>query len=76
MIQKAELADYGPVRGTIVVRPHGYALWENIQGVLDRMLKETGHQNAYFPLFIPMSLLKQEAEQGEGFYTDVAVVTN
>lgn len=53
VIQKAELADYGPVRGTIVVRPYGYAIWENIQQVLDRMFKETGHQNAYFPSSSP-----------------------
>lgn len=66
VIQKAELADYGPVRGTIVVRPYGYAIWENIQQVLDRMFKETGHQNAYFPLFIPMSFLRKEAEHVEG----------
>ncbi|WP_038057930.1 proline--tRNA ligase [Thermus amyloliquefaciens] len=76
VIQKAELADYGPVRGTIVVRPYGYALWENIQGVLDRMFKETGHQNAYFPLFIPMSFLKKEAEHVEGFSPELAVVTH
>ncbi|WP_038041570.1 proline--tRNA ligase [Thermus tengchongensis] len=76
VIQKAELADYGPVRGTIVVRPYGYALWENIQGVLDRMFKETGHQNAYFPLFIPMSFLKREAEHVEGFSPELAVVTH
>uniref|UniRef100_A0A7V4AL74 Proline--tRNA ligase n=1 Tax=Thermus tengchongensis TaxID=1214928 RepID=A0A7V4AL74_9DEIN len=76
VIQRAELADYGPVRGTIVVRPYGYALWENIQGVLDRMFKETGHQNAYFPLFIPMSFLKKEAEHVEGFSPELAVVTH
>ncbi|MFD3005747.1 proline--tRNA ligase [Thermus tengchongensis] len=76
VIQRAELADYGPVRGTIVVRPYGYALWENIQGVLDRMFKETGHQNAYFPLFIPMSFLKREAEHVEGFSPELAVVTH
>ncbi|WP_243027681.1 proline--tRNA ligase [Thermus albus] len=76
VIQKAELADYGPVRGTIVVRPYGYALWENIQGVLDRMFKETGHQNAYFPLFIPMSFLQKEAEHVEGFSPELAVVTH
>ncbi|TFU27265.1 proline--tRNA ligase [Thermus tengchongensis] len=76
VIQRAELADYGPVRGTIVVRPYGYALWENIQGVLDRMFKETGHQNAYFPLFIPMSFLRKEAEHVEGFSPELAVVTH
>ena len=76
VIQKAELADYGPVRGTIVVRPYGYAIWENIQQVLDRMFKETGHQNAYFPLFIPMSFLRKEAEHVEGFSPELAVVTH
>jgi len=75
-IQLAELADYGPVRGTIVVRPYGYALWENIQRELDRMFKETGHQNAYFPLFIPMSFLQKEAEHVEGFSPELAVVTH
>ena len=74
VIQKAELADYGPVRGTIVVRPYGYAIWENIQQVLDRMFKETGHQNAYFPLFIPMSFLRKEAEHVEGFSPELGVV--
>lgn len=76
VIQRAELADYGPVRGTIVVRPYGYALWENIQATLDRMFKETGHHNAYFPLFIPMSFLKKEAEHVEGFSPELAVVTH
>ncbi len=75
-IQLAELADYAPVRGTIVVRPYGYALWENIQRVLDGMFKETGHQNAYFPLFIPMSFLQKEAEHVEGFSPELAVVTH
>ncbi|MGQ9735980.1 MAG: proline--tRNA ligase [Thermaceae bacterium] len=76
VIQKAELADYGPVRGTVVVRPYGYALWENIQRELDRMFKETGHKNAYFPLFIPMSFLRKEAEHVEGFSPELAVVTH
>jgi prolyl-tRNA synthetase (EC 6.1.1.15) len=76
VIQKAELADYGPVRGTIVVRPYGYAIWENIQKTLDQMFKETGHQNAYFPLFIPMSFLRKEAEHVEGFSPELAVVTH
>ncbi len=75
-IQLAELADYAPVRGTIVVRPYGYALWENIQRVLDGMFKETGHQNAYFPLFIPMGFLQKEAEHVEGFSPELAVVTH
>ena len=76
VIQKAELVDYGPVRGTMVMRPYGYALWENLQRELDRMIKETGHQNAYFPLFIPMSFLQKEAEHVEGFAPELAVVTH
>ncbi len=76
VIQMAELADYAPVRGTIVVRPYGYALWENVQRTLDGMFKATGHQNAYFPLFIPMSFLQKEAEHVEGFSPELAVVTH
>ncbi|WP_456445157.1 proline--tRNA ligase [Oceanithermus sp.] len=76
VIQKAELVDYGPVRGTMVMRPYGYALWENLQRELDRMIKETGHENAYFPLFIPMSFLQKEAEHVEGFAPELAVVTH
>ncbi len=75
VIREAELADYGPVRGTMVIRPYGYALWENIQRSLDRMFKETGHQNAYFPMFIPMSFLEREKEHVEGFSPELAVVT-
>ena len=67
VIAQAELADYSPVRGCMVIRPHGYAIWENMQRVLDRMFKETGHQNAYFPLFIPESFMKKEAQHVEGF---------
>ncbi len=76
VIQMAELADYGPVRGTIVVRPYGYALWENIRATLDEMFKATGHQNAYFPLFIPMGFLQKEAQHVEGFSPELAVVTH
>ena len=76
LIQRAELADYGPVRGTIVVRPYGYAIWENIQAQLDRMFKATGVENAYFPLFIPMSFLQKEASHVEGFSPELAVVTH
>ena len=64
------------MRGTIVVRPYGYAIWENIQQVLDRMFKDTGHQNAYFPLFIPMIFLRKEAEHVDGFSPELAVVTH
>ena len=72
---KAELADYAPVRGCMVVRPYGWALWENIQQGLDRRFKETGHVNAAFPLFIPMSFLEKEKEHVEGFSPELAVVT-
>jgi prolyl-tRNA synthetase len=72
----AELAEPSPVRGCMVIRPWGYALWENMQRVLDRRFKETGHQNAYFPLFIPKSFLEKEAEHVEGFAKECAVVTH
>ncbi|MBS2006923.1 MAG: proline--tRNA ligase [Cyanobacteria bacterium SZAS TMP-1] len=72
----AELADYAPVKGCMVIRPYGYALWENIRNALDDMIKETGHQNAYFPLFIPESFLKKEAQHVEGFAPELAVVTH
>ncbi|NMB61860.1 MAG: proline--tRNA ligase [Chloroflexi bacterium] len=76
IIQKAELADYAPVRGCMVVRPYGWALWENIQKALDKRFKDTGHQNAAFPLFIPMSFLEKEKEHVEGFSPELAVVTH
>lgn len=76
VVQRAELADYAPVRGCMVVRPYGTALWENIQGALDRRFKETGHENALFPLLIPMSFLKKEAQHVEGFAPELAVVTH
>src|SRR5687767_5711613 len=75
LIMKAELADYSPVRGCMVIRPNGYAIWEEMQRALDRMFKDTGHQNAYFPLFIPQSFLSKEAEHVEGFAPETAVVT-
>jgi prolyl-tRNA synthetase len=75
LVQKAELADYAPVRGCMVVRPYGWALWENIQQALDRRFKETGHVNAAFPLFIPMSFLEKEKQHVEGFSPELAVVT-
>jgi prolyl-tRNA synthetase len=75
LVLKAELADYAPVRGCMVVRPYGWALWENIQQGLDRRFKETGHVNAAFPLFIPMSFLEKEKEHVEGFSPELAVVT-
>ncbi len=76
VIQRAELADYAPVRGCMVIRPYGYALWENIQQALDRRFKATGHVNAYFPLFIPESFIRKEAEHVEGFAPELAVVTH
>jgi len=75
VVLRAELADYAPVRGCMVVRPSGTALWENIQQGLDRRFKATGHQNALFPLFIPMSFFEKEAEHVEGFSPELAVVT-
>jgi prolyl-tRNA synthetase len=76
VVLRAELADYAPVRGCMVVRPYGTALWENCQGGLDRRFKETGHQNALFPMLIPMSFLKKEAQHVEGFSPELAVVTH
>ena len=75
-VRKAELADYSPVKGCMVIRPYGYALWENIQRPLDKMIKDTGHQNAYFPMFIPESFLNKEKEHVEGFAPECAVVTH
>ena len=75
VVQKADLADYGPVRGTMIVKPYGWALWENIQGALDSRFKATGVQNAGFPMFIPMSFLEKEASHVEGFAPELAVVT-
>jgi len=76
IVQKADLADYSPVRGCMVIKPYGYTLWERIKEELDRRFKETGHVNAYFPLFIPMSFLEKEAEHVEGFSPELAVVTH
>ena len=75
VIQRAEMADYAPVRGCMVVRPYGWALWENIQQALDSRFKASGHVNAAFPLFIPMSFLEKEKEHVEGFSPELAVVT-
>jgi prolyl-tRNA synthetase len=76
VVLRAELADYSPVRGCMVIRPWGYALWENMQRALDDMFKATGHQNAYFPLLIPMSFIEREKEHVKGFAPEVAVVTH
>ena len=76
VVNRAGLADHGPVKGTMVIKPYGYQLWENIRDVFDKMIKETGHVNAYFPLFIPKSFLAKEAEHVEGFAKECAVVTH
>ncbi|HEX6736866.1 MAG TPA: proline--tRNA ligase [Vicinamibacteria bacterium] len=75
VVLKAELADYGPVKGCMVIRPYGYAVWENMQADMDRRIKETGHVNAYFPLFIPKSFLEREKDHVEGFSPECAWVT-
>jgi prolyl-tRNA synthetase len=76
VVQQAELAGHSPVRGCMVIRPWGYRIWELMQGELDRRFKETGHQNAYFPLFLPKSALDREAEHVEGFAPETAIVTH
>ena len=76
VVMKAELADYGPVKGTMVIRPYGFSIWEAIKEQFDRRFKETGHVNAYFPLFIPKSFLSREAEHVKGFAKECAVVTH
>ena len=76
LVLRAELADYSPVKGSMVIRPNGYGIWERMQRALDDMFKATGHQNAYFPLFIPQSFLQKEAQHVEGFAPETAVVTH
>ena len=76
IIQQAQLADYSPVKGTMVIRPYGYSLWEGVQSYLDKRFKDTGHENAYFPLFIPNSFIQKEAEHVEGFAPELATVTH
>lgn len=76
LVRSAKLADYADVRGCMVIRPNGYAIWEKMQAALDKMFKETGHVNAYFPLFIPESFIAKEAEHIEGFAPECAVVTH
>ena len=76
VVLRAELADYSPVRGCMVIRPNGYGIWERMQRALDDMFKATGHRNAYFPLFIPQSYLAKEAQHVEGFAPETAVVTH
>ena len=76
VVKKADLAEHGPVKGTMVIKPYGFALWENVKDALDNMIKESGHVNAYFPLFIPKSFFAQEAKHVEGFAKECAVVTH
>src|SRR5213592_2590462 len=76
VIAKAALAENGPVRGTMVIRPYGYAIWERIQAEVDQRIKAAGADNVYFPLFIPESYLQREAEHVEGFSPELAVVTH
>src|SRR5881398_3452586 len=76
IVQRAGLAENSDVRGCMVIKPHGYAIWEKMQRALDRMFKDSGHVNAYFPLFIPKSFLEKEAEHVEGFAKECAVVTH
>jgi prolyl-tRNA synthetase len=76
VIREAKLAEHSPVRGCMVIRPTGYAIWENMKAELDKMFKETGHENAYFPLFIPKSFLSKEAQHVEGFAKECAVITH
>ena len=75
VVQRSELADYSPVRGSMVIRPWGYGIWENMQHALDKMFKETGHENAYFPLLIPLSFIEREKEHVEGFAPELAIIT-
>ena len=76
LVVKADLAENSPVRGCMIIKPYGFAIWENMKAELDRMFKETGHQNAYFPLFIPKSYFNKEAAHVEGFAKECAVVTH
>jgi len=76
IVQRADLAENSGVRGCMVIKPYGYAIWEKMQAELDRMFKQTGHLNAYFPLFIPKSYLSKEAAHVEGFAKECAVVTH
>ena len=76
VVTQSGMADYSPVKGCMVIRPHGYAVWEKIQGELDGRIKATGHKNTYFPLFIPESFIKREADHVEGFAPHLAVVTH
>ena len=76
IVIKADLAENSAVRGCMVIKPYGYAIWENMQAVLDKMFKDSGHVNAYFPIFIPKSFISKEASHVEGFAKECAVVTH
>ena len=76
LVVKAELAENSGVRGCMVIKPYGYAIWEKMQAALDQMFKDTGHQNAYFPLFVPKSLFEAEEKNAEGFAKECAIVTH
>src|SRR5919106_3782121 len=76
VVKQAELAEHGPARGSMIMKPHGFAIWEHIQRALDDRFKATGHENLYFPLLFPARLLEKEAEHVEGFSPQVAVVTH
>lgn len=76
VVLKADLIDYSSVKGCMIIRPYGYAIWENIQHIVDGMFKETGHENVYMPMFIPESLLQKEKDHVEGFAPEVAWVTH
>ena len=76
LVVKADLAENSAVRGCMIIKPYGYAIWEKMQSELDRMFKSTGHQNAYFPLFVPKSLFEAEEKNAEGFAKEWAVVTH
>ena len=76
LVTRADLAEQSAVRGCMVIKPYGYAIWEKMQHILDQKFKETGHQNAYFPLFIPKSFFSREADHVEGFAKECAVVTH
>src|SRR5437762_3820534 len=76
LVLKADLAEHSAVRGCMVIKPYGYAIWEKMQAALDKMFKDTGHVNAYFPLFVPKSFLEKEEGHAEGFAKECAVVTH
>src|ERR671910_52680 len=76
VVKRAEMAEHGPAKGSMIIKPHGYAIWEHTQRAMDDRFKATGHENVYFPLLIPMKMFEKEAEHVEGFSAEVAVVTH